>query len=190
MLENIYFSLGDKHVYLFPFEEKELNSQEYLRWMNTIDNVKTIGRNDYLLPVPHEKLVEYVSSLDKNKTVFFAIYYSDTTSTKLDKTLMTFVGTLKLYDIDFVSKKAAIGIMVGNTDLRNKGIGTEAIRLVSDYCFNVLSLHKVYAGYYESNIAVKRAFEKNGFIQEGVLKDHFYDLTNFINVVLVAKIRA
>lgn len=191
MLENEYFTLQGPRVSLFPFEETELNSSSYLKWMNDRENVKTIGRNDYLLPVGIEKLRAYVAGLDRTKTVFLGIYFSDSNTTldRINKSKMRFVGTLKIYDIDFESKKASIGIMVGERTLWGKGIASEAISLACDYCFNTLNFHKVCAGYFESNTGMSKAFAKNGFVVEGVLKEHFFNLEEFINIVLVAKIK-
>lgn len=189
MVENSFFCLSGSRVSLFSFEDRELNSDSYLRWMNDRENVKTIGRNDYLLPVNIEKLRAYVNGLDRNKTAFLAIYYSDNATELKDKTQMKFVGTLKIYDIDFESKKASIGIMVGERTLWGKGIASEAIKLACNYCFQTLNFHKVCAGYFQTNTGMAKAFSKNGFEIEGVLKEHFFDLEKYQNVVLVAKMR-
>ena len=172
---------------LFPFESEELNSSDYLNWMNDYENVKTIGRNDYLLPVDQEKLRQYVSGLDKAKVAFFGIYFSE--DGIFEKQKMSFVGTFKIYDIDFLSRKASFGIMVGNRTLWGKGIATEAISIATEYCFTKLNCHKLTAGYLESNTGMAKAFRKNGFEIEGVLKDHFFDLHQFHNIVLVGKLR-
>jgi ribosomal-protein-alanine N-acetyltransferase len=188
MLENTFFCLPGSRVSLFPFEETELNSSLYLKWMNDKENVKTIGRNDYLLPVNIEKLRAYVQGLDRSKTAFFGIYFSDSQASQ-EKSKMSFVGTLKIYDIDFESRKASIGIMVGERNLWGKGIASEAISISCDYCFKTLNFHKVCAGYFQTNTGMEKAFAKNGFEVEGVLKEHFFDLEKFQNVVLVAKMR-
>lgn len=187
MSENIFFCLKGSRIALFPFEESEISSPLYLRWMNDPENVKTIGRNDYLLPVSAEKLRAYVEGLDKTTTAFLAIYFSE--SVQNAKKNMQFVGTLKIYDIDFQSRKASIGIMVGERSLWGKGIASEAIKLAVDYCMEKLHLRKVCAGYMENNVGMARAFAKNDFVVEGVLKEHFFDMQKFHNVVLVAKIK-
>lgn len=185
MTENTFFCLSGKRVSLYPFEDTELYSSHYLKWMNDIENVKTIGRNDYLLPVSQDKLKEYVHGLDKYKTAFFGIYFIESGVSIKEK--MQFVGTFKIYDIDFQSRKASFGIMVGERGLWGKGIASEAIQIASDYCFSTLNFHKLCAGYLESNTGMAKAFKKNGFEVEGVLKDHFYDLEKFHNVVLVGR---
>lgn len=187
MTSNTFFCLSGSRVSLFPFESEELESPSYLKWMNDIENVKTIGRNDYLLPVDQEKLRQYVQGLDKTKTAFFGIYFSD--KSVGEKSKMSFVGTFKIYDIDFQSRRASFGIMVGERSLWGKGIASEAIQIAAEYCFNTLNCHKVTAGYLESNTGMAKAFKKNGFEVEGVLKDQFYDLQKFHNVVLVGKLR-
>lgn len=190
MTANNYFKIQGTSITLFPFEEMELNSESYLQWMNDREIIKTIGRNDYLLPVSAIKLKDYFQSLNRETVAFFAIYYSESKEKNGNKENMKFVGTLKLYDIDFTSKKASIGILVGDRNVWGKGIATDAISAACKYCFDILKLNKVCAGYIEENMGMAKAFKKNKFSVEGVLKEHFYDLEKFQNVVLVARMKA
>jgi len=52
-----------------------------------------------------------------------------------------------------------------------KGIMTEALKIIVDYAFNELKLHKLKLGFQEDNIGSRRVAEKNGFVFEGKFKD-------------------
>ncbi|HEV3154789.1 MAG TPA: GNAT family protein [Candidatus Baltobacteraceae bacterium] len=60
-----------------------------------------------------------------------------------------------------------IGIV---TDMRGRGIGTQAQRLVADYLFRHTRAERVQAFTDAENAAERRALEKAGFTQEGVIR--------------------
>lgn len=91
-----------------------------------------------------------------------------------------FIGTIKLH-INWIHRHADIGIMIGDKTEWGKGYATEAIGLVKDYAFNILGLHRLWAGIYESNLASIKAFEKNGFSLEGYLYEHRFCNGKFIS---------
>jgi RimJ/RimL family protein N-acetyltransferase len=54
---------------------------------------------------------------------------------------------------------------------RDRGLGTEAVRLITGYAFDRLGLHRVALEVYAFNPRARRAYEKVGFVAEGVLRD-------------------
>ena len=52
-----------------------------------------------------------------------------------------------------------------------RGLGTEAIRLICGYGFEKLGLHRISLEVYAFNPRARRAYEKAGFVAEGVLRD-------------------
>lgn len=65
-------------------------------------------------------------------------------------------------------RDAGIGIMIGNKAQRGKGLGTQAIKILANYAFKRLNLNRLTAYIYENNKGSARAFEKAGFVEEGV----------------------
>ena len=66
--------------------------------------------------------------------------------------------------------------MIGDKDEWSKGYGTEAARLIIGYGFNTLNLHRIYLRVFAYNKRGQRAYEKLGFVKEGVAReDHFFD---------------
>lgn len=83
------------------------------------------------------------------------------------------IGNIKIGPINHDHKFAKVGIIIGEKSLRKKGFATEALKLVVDYAFNTLGLHKLNAGVYANNTASVRLFETSGFIREGVEKKQY-----------------
>ncbi len=81
------------------------------------------------------------------------------------------LGMIDIFDLEPRDRRAAIGILIVNTEDREKGYGTEVLSLISQYCFDHLGLHQVYANVTEDNLASIKLFEKNGFEKVGIKKD-------------------
>ena len=86
------------------------------------------------------------------------------------------IGSCGLFDIDWRSRKAEIGIMIGDKRQWNKGYGTETMRLILKHGFETLNLHRLYLKVYSTNLRAIRAYEKAGFVLEARLREaHFGD---------------
>lgn len=81
------------------------------------------------------------------------------------------VGSTYLRDIDKNNKKAEFGIFIGEDDARGKGIGTASTKLMLDYGFKELGLHKIFLRVFSDNNSAIKAYEKAGFTYEGTAKE-------------------
>jgi RimJ/RimL family protein N-acetyltransferase len=69
-----------------------------------------------------------------------------------------------------------LSIILGEKDAWGRGYGSEAIRLLLDYAFGALNLHRVAIGVVGFNERALRFYEKVGFRREGVQRaGYFYD---------------
>jgi RimJ/RimL family protein N-acetyltransferase len=128
-------------------------------------------------PISVESLRQYVADRQKDRdSVFLAI---------VDKKQDLHIGNVKLGPIDWIHRRAEIGILVGEKTLWGRGYATETIKLVVNYAFRVLDLHKVTAGCYENNLGSQKAFEKAGFQVEGVRRRHSFWEGQYVDVVLL-----
>ena len=80
------------------------------------------------------------------------------------------IGNIKLGPIHPHYSYADISYFIGDKSYWGKGIATEAIKLVTNFAFTTLKLHRVQAGVFEHNIGSIRALEKAGFTLEGRLR--------------------
>lgn len=81
------------------------------------------------------------------------------------------LGMIDIFDFDFSNHRAGIGILIKEEDNRGKGIGAEALQLLTNYCFVHLDLHQLYCNISEDNVASINLFSKHGFEQIGLKKD-------------------
>lgn len=69
---------------------------------------------------------------------------------------------------------------------RDRGLGTEAVRLLVGYAFEQLGLHRVALEVYAFNPRARRAYEKAGFVAEGVLRDALRTPEGWVDATVMA----
>ena len=86
------------------------------------------------------------------------------------------IGEVVINQIDRDNNCANIRIAIFSPDDYGGGYGTEAMRMMVDYGFRELKLHRISLGVFAFNPRAIRVYEKVGFKREGVLRDIlFYD---------------
>ena len=88
----------------------------------------------------------------------------------IDKATGECVGEAVLNQWDPGNESCNFRIVVGPRG-RDRGIGTEATRLIVGYGFEHLGLHRISLEVYAFNPRARRAYEKVGFRAEGVLRE-------------------
>lgn len=83
-----------------------------------------------------------------------------------------FIGIAGLINLDHLNRTAEYFILIGPSETRGKGYGTEATRLVLDHAFVSLGLASVRLGVFSYNPGAIRAYEKAGFKHAGVLRQN------------------
>lgn len=89
----------------------------------------------------------------------------------VDKISDVDVGSVYLRDIDYNNKKAEYGIFIGEDSCRGKGFGSEAAKLIIEFAFKTLKLHKVFLRVFKENEAGIHSYKNAGFNIEGTFKD-------------------
>ena len=95
------------------------------------------------------------------------------------------VGNVYLRDIDWVSKNAALGLFIGESEHRGKGYGTSALRQMITHAFNNLGLSRIYLNALAENEPAIRSYQRVGFIIEGKLRSHAFKQGRFRDVVIL-----
>lgn len=80
-------------------------------------------------------------------------------------------GALRVENVDF--RRAEIGYLV-HKEHHGRGLGTESAKLLRDFCFQQLNMHKITAYCDSLNTASVRVLEKVGMEQEGCYKHHIF----------------
>ena len=84
------------------------------------------------------------------------------------------LGSIYLQNFEEENKKAEWGIYLGEVQAYGKGAGTEAAKLLLEYAFANLGMHKVVSRVLARNRASVRMNEKAGYVQEAYLKDELF----------------
>jgi RimJ/RimL family protein N-acetyltransferase len=80
----------------------------------------------------------------------------------------TLIGFVALFNIKWSNQSAEMAIGIGVPEYRGKGYGGDALRLILNYAFNELNLHRVELTVIAYNTGAIRAYERAGFVREGV----------------------
>ena len=154
-------TLKGEKVYLRTIELSDC-TETYLNWLND----KEV--NQYLetrwTEQTIEKIKDFVQSIrESSHSYLFAVIFEN-----------KHVGNIKIGPIHPIYKCADVSYFIGDKTVWGKGIATEAIKLVTDFGFNVLGLNKLSAGAYENNIGSRNALLKNHYRQEGVFRKKYF----------------
>lgn len=150
--KNVYkYFIDGQCIYLREVLLTDVNEQ-YHKWLN--DSETTQFLETKFCPQTMEAIEEYVKNMLKSDdSIFLAI---------IEKGTDKHIGNIKIGPINWIHRFATISLILGNKTKWGKGYGTEAIKLIVDYSFNRLGLHRLNAGIYENNIGSIKAFLKAG----------------------------
>jgi len=170
--------LEDKHISLREIELSDV-TKTYHKWMNDPEVTQYLESRFKTWSL--KKLRSFVRKIKSSPDyIFLAI---------ISKEKNKHIGNIKLGPINRNHNFADIGIIIGEKSFWGKGFATEAIRLVVDYAFNRLKLHKLTAGSYINNIASIKAFKKAGFLVEGIRKKHLFYNGSYVDGLLLGIVR-
>jgi len=98
------------------------------------------------------------------------------------------IGFVDLFDFDPKNRRVGVGIVLV-ADERDKGVGSETLRLVCDYAFSALDLRQLYANVTADNERSLHLFRKLGFLQVGIKKDWIFFNGSYKDEILFQKLR-
>ena len=96
------------------------------------------------------------------------------------------VGTIDLYDLDLLNRRAGIGILIDN-DYQQRGYALQALDCIERYAFGHLNLNQIYAHVSENNEASLSLFVKADYQQTAILRNWLANDKSFLNVLLFQK---
>ena len=99
------------------------------------------------------------------------------------------IGSTFLRDIDTVHSKAEFGIFIGEGIMRGKGMGTDAIKLTSQYGFEHLKLNRIFLRILADNLASINSCRKAGFTQEGIFRKEVFVNGKFCDVLYMGMLK-
>ena len=125
-----------------------------------------------------EKIKQWLSeTLNDKSVVNFGIV--EASANKL-------IGYSGISGISKLNKTGEYFIFIGDKNSWGKGYGTEATKLVINYGFKKLKLHRISLTVSEPNIAGVKAYIKVGFKKEGILRDAAFRDGNYHNKIVMS----
>jgi RimJ/RimL family protein N-acetyltransferase len=150
--------LKGKKVILRPIQMSD--APRFVKWLNDPEVHKFL-QTRRRLTLPFER--KYLHNSLKSKShVNLAI------GTKDGK----HVGSVSLENINTDHNRATFGIFIGDKKYWNQGLGSEAGRLIINYGFRKLKLHRIELGVLEYNPRAMKVYKHLGFKKEGVKREH------------------
>lgn len=83
------------------------------------------------------------------------------------------IGVVVLRDATPESGCAVLDIYLGERDVWGQGHGTDTIRVICRYGFDVMRLHQITLWVVADNVRALRVYEKVGFVEEGRQRQTF-----------------
>ncbi|MEO8665769.1 MAG: GNAT family protein [Ignavibacteria bacterium] len=165
--------LESVNIYISPLSKKDI-SDEYVSWLN--DEEVCRDNSHATFPNTRKKTLAYIESTENSKDeIAFAIKWK-----KNDK----HIGNIAIKKIDRINRSAELAIMIGDKKYWNKGVGSEAYRLLIDYGFNTLNLNRISSGQTISNMGMIKVCEKMGMKKEGRLREVLFKNGQYSDAVI------
>lgn len=139
----------------------------YMRkWVNDYEITKYLS-DLFIYPQSVKDTESFLNSMIEGRPNMkgFVIAHKDTEE---------YIGQLDLAKIDWPSRVATIGVVIGTKENLGKGYGTEAIKLLQEFAFNKLNLNKLELQVRAFNERAISCYKKCGFIEEGRIRENFY----------------
>lgn len=175
MKENEPLLSGEK-VFLRPLTLQDV-SEAYCSWLNDPEVNRYLETRFAVQTLA--SVGEYVeATIAAPNSIFLAI---------IEKATNLHIGNIKLGPILPHHRRGEISFFIGEKRCWGKGYATEAVGLLTEFALRELSLVKVTAGCYGSNLGSQRVFEKLGYTREAVFNKQYCSEGTWVNSYSFAK---
>lgn len=139
---------------------QEDDSTIFARWSQNADYLRALD-SDPARPHSPASFAEWEKDITSGNTFLFRIRLLE------NDVLIGFVAL----DVNWANQNGFLAIGIGEPDCWGRGYGTEAMRLILNYAFNELSLHRVGLNVISNNQRAIALYEKLGFVREGAQRE-------------------
>ncbi|WP_217561853.1 GNAT family N-acetyltransferase [Paenibacillus sp. GbtcB18] len=152
----------------------EEDAAVYHTWRNDMEVMRTTN--------PSLDLFTYAET---RQFVEQVILGSDTSKSYmiLDKESGRPIGITSLIQLDYKNRSAECILDIGEKEFWGKGYGTESLRLLLNYAFLELNLHRVSLRVFAFNDKAVALYEKIGFKREGVSRQAVFREGNWHDIL-------
>lgn len=156
-----YNKINGNRIYLSPMNIDDID--KYLTWLSDENVARGINALSKMYNSENER--EFILDTLKKGKYNFAIIKKEDNS---------LIGNCGIMDIDNIHNKATLGIFIGDEENRNKGYGTEVLKLLIDYGFNILNLNNIDLKVFSFNERAIACYKKCGLVEYGRRHESYY----------------
>ncbi len=100
------------------------------------------------------------------------------------------IGNVGLGNIDYIHRHAMLNLFIADPIHRGKGYGTEVLKEALRFAFNRLNLNQVHLRTSSRFQGAQQLYEKVGFRQEGVMRQHYFTDGQWEDKILYSILRS
>jgi RimJ/RimL family protein N-acetyltransferase len=100
------------------------------------------------------------------------------------------IGNCGLFDLNWRTRSAEVGLFIGDKTCWNKGYGTEVMRLLLRHGFGTLNLNRIFLHVDAENLGGIRAYEKAGFVHEAQLREANFHEGKYCDDLIMSVLRS
>jgi RimJ/RimL family protein N-acetyltransferase len=162
-----------KKIILRSIEEKDL--ELLCKWSNEPEIQYWLG--GWHMPTSQVVMKDWFNRITQdNINLRLAIEHPD----------LGLIGTANLVDINWKDRNAFHGMLLGDKDIRGRGIGVDVVMTIMKYAFEELGLRRLDGSMIEYNTAsLKLYIDKCGWRKEGIKKSWYFRKNSFWDKILV-----
>jgi RimJ/RimL family protein N-acetyltransferase len=171
-----YFKkITGKSVYLSPMNTED--AEIYVKWLSDLSIAENLGNAVKTISVTGEK--EWI---EKNSHLCqYAIVKLETDE---------LIGNCGFNDLNHIKQCGEVGLFIGDEENRNKGYGTEALKLLVSFGFDYLNLNNIMLKVFEFNERAIKCYKKVGFKEFGRRRQSYYLKGKYYDEIYMDIIRA
>jgi RimJ/RimL family protein N-acetyltransferase len=156
-----YKKYESERIYLSPMSADDY--QTYTKWIN--DETLSSGLGNFKSNITELSEKEWIENTCRKGEYNFSIIRKE------DNMLL---GTYGLEEEDKVSRRFHVGGFIGEIEERGKGYGTEALKLITKFAFEILNAETLFSGIYSFNEASVKSAKKAGYSIAGRYRNAYF----------------
>lgn len=95
------------------------------------------------------------------------------------------IGGAGLFNTSSENRSAELGIAIGDKAFWDGGYGTDAMRTLCRFGFDMMNLHRIQLDVYEGNERAQHVYTKVGFRVEAVRRQAHYKFGKYMNITVM-----
>lgn len=156
----------------------EMSDAEVFYQWSLDREVTQFSLSSYAYPQSLADIKNWLSTINSsNKVVSFGVCCAKTDQ---------LIGYAGIASISYLNRCGEYFILIGDKAYWGKGIATQVTKLITDYGFKSLGLHRIELTAFTVNSAAVRAYEKAGYQHEGVLRQAGFRHGEFFDKVMMS----